>query len=192
MIILISSDGYNVGKTSLAKYLSQNVFKDSCVKSFADPLKDVCEKEYKKEYPLNTDSFKKSYSQRNLKDSLIPQSNETYREFLNNISDLYKSIHGIYYFINMSIQDCRETPEKIIIFDDFRMDFEFEKCNEIDQVLTIRLSKENSSKNYNRYENLLKDFKFDVDFIFDDCYSNFFKLIEKIQDKFYEQTINYG
>lgn len=191
MIILISSDGYNVGKSSLAKYLSQNVFKDSCIKSFADPLKEVCEEEYKKDYPLNTDSFKKSYSQRNLKDSLIPQTNKTYREYLIDISDLYKSIYGIHYFTNMSIQDCRDTLEKIIIFDDFRMDFEYEKCIEIGRVLTIRLSKANSSKNYNRYENLLEGFKFDVDFVFDDCYSNFFNLIEEIQDKFYGKTINY-
>ena len=171
-IILISSSGINVGKTSLAKYLNSK-YSNSEIKSFADPLKQCCDKEFNKLYPFLKKTFGQYYSIREFKDKPINSLNTnmkdkvskfTLREFLIKISNLYKNRKGPYCFIKDSVDDCIFSNKSLIIFDDFRIPFEYNFLKESfgsNNILTIYLDKDNTTQT-NEYEGLLKNFDFDI------------------------------
>ena len=133
-IILIASEGTNVGKSHLARLIKRSA-KDCSILSFADPLKESCDKEFRSLYPFTTKTFSQYYSKREYKDEIISKVDInitdkigafTFREFLIKISDFYKARYGFDFFIKKSVARSLEVSNSLVVFDDFRLPFEYD------------------------------------------------------------------
>lgn len=193
-IILIASNGTNIGKSHLARMIRRS-YVSTRILSFADPLKDCCDKALAKRYPFLEKSFKDYYSIRKYKDTPLKVINKdikdnykdyTLREFLIKISDNNKKHRGYDCFINTSVIDCKLSGSDIIVFDDFRLPFEYDKLTEIvdrKNILTLYLDKKNSkSKNKNSYEGALEYFNFDLKFTYTEDYNNLEELLDLLEN----------
>ena len=200
-IILIASAGTNVGKTTLSTHLNK-IYSNSEIKSFADPLKQCCDIEFNKLYPFSNMTFTQYYSIREFKDKSINSLNSnmkdkvskfTLREFLIKVSNLNKNRKGPYCFIKDSVDDCIFSNKSFIIFDDFRIPFEYNFLKDTfgkDKVLTIYIDKDGSVKKpSNEYEGLLNNFEFDIKFKYTKDYSNFNQLLDIIKNKLEENYV---
>lgn len=194
-IILIASQGTNVGKSYLSQTL-KNSYKNTQILSFADPLKIQCDKALKKNFPELELTFTEYYSDRVIKDSalrlLSPKSkskykNMTLREFLIRVSNSTKKFNGGDCFIKKSVSSCLDSKANLLIFDDFRLPFEYEFLEKefgLENILTLYISKEDVPKDpSNSYEGLLKSFNFDITFEYLKDYNNSQELLKLIDDK---------
>ena len=129
-IILIASEGTNVGKSHLARLIKKS-HNDCNILSFASPLKDSCDLEFKTLYPFVNNLFSYYYSDRKYKDQPLSNidkdingklSKFTLREFLIKVSDLYKSRYGSDFFINKSVIESSALQSSLIVFDDLITD----------------------------------------------------------------------
>lgn len=197
-IILIASEGTNVGKSHLAKLIKRSA-KDCSILSFADPLKEICDKEFRSLYPFTPNTFSQYYSKREYKDEIISKvdiniidriGSFTFREFLIKISDFYKARYGFDFFIKKSVARSLEISNSLVVFDDFRLPFEYDFLESEygkDNILTVLLDKVNKKgSETNSYEGALKDFKFDIEFTYTENYDNLESLLSLIGEFIYD------
>ena len=197
-IILIASEGTNVGKSHLARLIKRST-KDCSILSFADPLKESCDKEFRSLYPFTSKTFSQYYSKREYKDEIISKVDIniidkigafTFREFLIKISDFYKARYGFDFFIKKSVARSLEVSNSLVVFDDFRLPFEYDFLESEygkDNILTVLLDKVNKKgSEINSYEGVLKDFKFDIEFTYTENYDNLEGLLALIGEFIYD------
>lgn len=187
--VMIASEGTNIGKSYLARVIKSS-HNDCNILSFSTPLKDSCDKEFKVLYPFVQESFTHYYSDRKYKDQPLSKINEnikgklskfTLREFLIKVSDLYKSKYGSDIFVNKSVIETSKLKSKLIVFDDFRLPYEYGYLKErygSENILTVHIDKpDKKDSKLNSYEGALKDFKFDIEFTYTENYDNLDSLL---------------
>ena len=218
-LILIASNGNNIGKSTTAKlfkeYLDKYTDANTHVLSFAEPIRKQVELLYSTcitstEGPL---SFREMYTQEDKNTKLgdvffkndlhfAPKLREmTPRLLVNEYSDLIQEFispqvwaHAAYLSILDKINDNLSYTPDIFIFDDFRREIEYDYLKEelpSFNIITLYLDKE-SEKNQvsTTYEGQLKDFAFTHKFTFGNDYNNFNNLIDLVlKDIDYKETV---
>lgn len=194
-IIFISSEGGNVGKTTTAlnysNYLNNKNIPARPL-SFATPVKHYCNSLFSTLFPSSPKTFTEFFSDRSSKEDkisnyvdfgpVILEEEETFRSFINNVSDDFKSKYGKSVWANIALNTILNSDESVLVFDDFRTTDEYNYVKEnlpkkYYHTTTIKLMKDGDDIiTKSSYESLLKDFEHDIDFKFESDYSNLNKL----------------
>ena len=207
-IILLASNGNNLGKSTTAKlfkeHLDKYTYTNTHVLSFAEPIRKQVELLYSTcinstEGPL---SFRGMYTQEDKNTKLgevffkndlafAPKLREmTPRLLVNEYSDLIQEFispqvwaHAAYLSILDKVKNLPYTYN-VLIFDDFRRRIEYDYLKEelpSFNIITLYLDKEGEKNQVSTsYEGQLKEFNFTHKFTFDNDYNNFDNLIDLV------------
>ena len=207
-LILIASNGNNIGKSTTAKlfkeYLDKYTNANTHVLSFAEPIRKQVELLYSTcitstQGPL---SFREMYTQEDKNTKLgdvffkndlafAPKLREmTPRLLVNEYSDLIQEFispqvwaHSAYLSILDKVNNLPYT-HNVFIFDDFRREIEYDYLKEelpSFNIITLYLDKEGEKNQVSTaYEGQLKNFDFTHKFTFDTKYNNFNNLINLV------------
>lgn len=209
VIILLASNGNNIGKSTTAKlfkeYLDKYTYTNTHVLSFAEPIRKQVELLYSTCISTGSDnfSFRALYTQEDKNTKLgeiffkkdlafAPQLGEmTPRLLVNQYSDLIQEFispqvwaHASYLSILDKVNNNEPYTCNVFIFDDFRREIEYNYLkNELPSfdIITVYLDKEGEKNQVSTaYEGQLKDFDFTHKFTFDNDYNNFDELIDLV------------
>ena len=208
-IILLASNGSNIGKSTTAKlfkeHLDKYTYTNTHVLSFAEPIRKQVELLYSTcinstEGPL---SFRGMYTQEDKNTKLgevffkndlafAPKLREmTPRLLVNEYSDLIQEFispqvwaHAAYLSILDKVNNNLHYTRNVFIFDDFRREIEYDYLKEelpSFNIITLYLDKEGEKNQVSTsYEGQLKEFNFTHKFTFDNDYNNFDNLIDLV------------
>lgn len=208
-LILIASNGNNIGKSTTAKlfkeYLDKYTNANTHVLSFAEPIRKQVELLYSTcitstRGPL---SFREMYTQEDKNTKLgdvffkndlafAPKLREmTPRLLVNEYSDLIQEFispqvwaHSAYLSILDKVNNNLPYTHNVFIFDDFRREIEYDYLKEelpSFNIITLYLDKEGEKNQVSTaYEGQLKNFDFTHKFTFDTKYNNFNNLINLV------------
>lgn len=188
-IILLASNGNNIGKTHFAKSFVSN-HDDYRVLSFARPMRVIASSIYAKLTQKHPKNFYKLYDTNKNKPfdptSDLPFLKESPRGLVNNISTIIQGLYGREIWAYSMMSTIKSSLHSNFIIDDFRREIEYDylKDNLEANIFTVYLDRETlPDQVHTEYEGLLKDFNFDIRFTFKDDYSNtkdLNKLIEEM------------
>ena len=206
IIILLASNGNNIGKTttagSLSNYIKDNYKNVSVSKrSFASPIRELAKTYLDVIFHIHPKlNFDSIYTQENKNTPLsnfISEDNfkaypkykdRSIRQVVNELSDQVQELTSKYVWAQYAVNDillrANKNKSNIIIYDDFRRLLEFEYLSENlpdYKIITVYLDKENKQNQMDTsYEGLLKDFPFTLTFTFTNTYDNIQNLFSLI------------
>lgn len=208
-IILLASNGNNIGKSTTAKlfkeYLDKYTYANTHVLSFAEPIRKQVELLYSTCINTSSDSlsFRSLYTQedKNTKLGDVFFKNDlafasklremTPRLLVNEYSDLVQEFispqvwaNAAYLSILDKVNNNKPYSCNVFIFDDFRREIEYDYLKEqlpSFNIITIYLDKEGIKNQVSTsYEGQLKDFNFTYTFTFTEDYKNFDDLVDLV------------
>lgn len=165
-VILIASNGNNIGKSTTARLLKDHLGGE--VMSFADPIR----KQVKELYMglCTHPTFDELYTQERKNEPIL--EGKSIRELVNEYSDLVQKMISPQVWARIALNNILKSDASLIIFDDFRRVIEYEYLKDHLEVFTIYLDKVNKIQVDTPYEGQLENFEFDLKFTFDEDYSN--------------------